>query len=271
MFELAYQQSYPYQNPYQLIMCSFSQINPHSYFTISGQGITYAQSLTESTVTPISEWEHERALFLKLRQIKFFKNFIYIKACKIWQQFIRGKRRNNAYNSLTQISLLSHSSYVSTLTLIKEQLAQLFEVIVYRQKAFSFFSLTEFIGKIVYPSYSNISKSMVSEIKQIVTDRPQPPVSLREFVLNFRDDLKSGQKLIDELLTNIVEVVLKQCKLIQQQIQERLMAQSDPSKQQTDALLAVSNAANFNANKMRALVKLTSYVIVETLLRVLVE
>ena len=49
------------------------------------------------------------------------------------------------------------------------------------------------------------------------------------------------------------------------------MAQSDPSRQQTDALLAVSNAASFNANKMRALVKLASYAVVETLLRVLIE
>lgn len=63
---------------------------------------------------------------------------------------------------------------------------------MYRQKSFSFFSLTEFIGKIVYPSYSNVSKSMVQEIKQLVTDRPQPPVSLREFILNFREDLKLG-------------------------------------------------------------------------------
>lgn len=104
---------------------------------------------------------------------------------------------------------------MSALDLIKEQLAQLPGVVVYRQKGFSFFGLAEFIGKIVYPGYATVSRQMAQEVRLAVTDRPQPPVSLREFVLSFREDLKAGQALIDRLLTNVVEIVLKQCKLIQ--------------------------------------------------------
>lgn len=79
----------PNWNSYQLIVCSFQQINPYCYFTLSGKGVSLIQNLNESFITPLDLWEDERAKFTKLRQIKFVKQFLNLKYFRMWHQIIR--------------------------------------------------------------------------------------------------------------------------------------------------------------------------------------
>ena len=60
-------------NPYELILCTYQQINPERYYTLSGRGISQIQNATESSVTSLADWERERAIFLYLRKLSFFK------------------------------------------------------------------------------------------------------------------------------------------------------------------------------------------------------
>jgi len=61
----------PNWNPYELIVCTYEQIDKMSYFTMSPYGLSYVGE--EPWLIPLIEWEDEREKFIKMRKLRFVK------------------------------------------------------------------------------------------------------------------------------------------------------------------------------------------------------
>ena len=60
--------------------------------TVSASGIVHFNSNNEATFLTIPEWEREKILFQKLKQIKFFKQYFIWKSFSAWKTKMKRTR-----------------------------------------------------------------------------------------------------------------------------------------------------------------------------------
>ena len=68
------------------------EFNKQEYMTVSASGIVHFNSINEATFLTIPEWEREKNLFQKLKQIKFFKQYFIWKSFSAWKTRMKSAR-----------------------------------------------------------------------------------------------------------------------------------------------------------------------------------
>lgn len=297
-----YAQSHPWQNPYELLVCAYHQINPDRYFTLSCNGICYQEPATKTTqLLSIADWERERRYYLELRRNNFFSTFRQRKYLSLWKHSIATTARNKSISALTRSSLLASNVFLGPLQEIHSlcyQFSLELRFVPFKKYCFEFLP--------TYLTRLGLDKKRAEALYVTMTNVPST-ITLKQFVVESRNRITAVKSLLGNYITTISEILLVLGKQVQQQVHGRIIQQSasesasssgvssakaqqqvgpasvkgrsdanhdskKAQKRNSKAILStLSSYSVFNMSRVRAMIRLVDYMIVKFMLELLLQ
>ncbi|ESU42727.1 Dynein heavy chain [Giardia duodenalis] len=296
-----YARPHPWQNPYELLVCAYHQINPDKYFTLSCNGICYQEPATKTTqLLSIAEWEQERKYYLQLRKNSFFATFRQRKYLSLWRHSIATAARDKSISALTRSSLLASTVFLGPLQEIHGlcyQFSLELRFVPFKKYCFEFLP--------TYLTRLGLDKRKAEALYVTMTNVPST-ITLKQFVVESRNRITAVKSLLGNYITTISEILLVLGKQVQQQVQGRILQQGAPdsgtpsevharghqqsgpasAKTSSDAsrdpkktqkrnskaiLSTLSSYSVFNMSRVRAMIRLVDYMIVNFMLELLLQ
>lgn len=300
-----YTKPHPWQNPYELLVCAYHQINPDKYFTLSCNGICYQEPATKTTqLISIIDWERERKSYLKLRQNNFFATFRQRKYMNLWKHSIATAARNKSISALTRSSLLANNVFLGPLQEIHGlcyQFSLELHFVPFKKYCFEFLP--------TYLTRLHLDKRKAEALYMVMTNVPST-ITLKQFVVESRNRITAIKSLLGNYITTVSEILLALGKQVQQQVQGRIIQQNAPdntlssrthptkvqqkpgppsNKPSSDTnrdpkdskrfqkcnskaiLSTLSSYSVFNMSRVRSMIRLVDYMIVNFMLELLLQ
>jgi dynein heavy chain len=235
-------------NPYALEMVPFNAADPNDFYTMSVHGITHFVDGSNADFTTLDQWEREFQLFNAMRQLNVFKRFRKWKGFSVWRGTVRSTKIRRAQ------------------TVLEKTLFQLNPVF---QK-----SITEVRRLCFDLSYLRLSKLKIGQL-----------CTLDEFV-NAQRDVR--EEVIDKLAafgTTTIATVDEACQAALDALEQRLndfygksggeITEMAPAAgtagESAQYAYTVAAARRSEQRKLLCFVKMTDYMICDTLHEVLIE